>query len=287
MNNLLKKSQMIQFVIILLIHSFSNKNDNIIIKKDNPYYTFIEKNLIYNEITNNILNNEASEEYKLLLKDNEYFYLFYNHHVYAYFYKEKNSDEHIIYFNGIKNMGDLKIIFKSISNMIFNDIDNLFDKEGTLYRINNDSISYEDNKLLFDIFDRIYGNHQNIKLKINGFSFGGPMSQLFTLKLIEKYGDKFIIDIYNIESWFGGNQEIYEELKNKVKIYNIYNSRSIMYFFNILFQKYFESDYIIENDNDHDQIIHFSKDLVPFGLINYVVDNHLLSKIFSKKKILV
>jgi hypothetical protein len=285
MNNLLKKSQMIQFIVILLIYSFSNINDKEVIKKDNPYYTFIEKNLTYNEITNNILNDEATEEYKLLLKGNEYFYLFYNHHVYVYFYKEIDSNDHIIYFNGIKNMNDLKIIFKSIRNIIFNDIDHLFDKEGRLYKMNNDSISYQDNQLLFDVFDRIYDNNQNIKLKINGFSFGGPMSQLFTLKLLEKYGEeKLSIDIYNIESWFGGNKEMYEDLKNKVEIHNIYNSRSIMYFYNIIFQKYFQSDYLIENNNDYDEIINSAKDLPPFGLINYIVDNHLLSKIFNKKK---
>ena len=37
-----------------------------------------------------------------LVKNNDYFYIFYNkYNIYVYFFKEKDSDCHNIYFNGL------------------------------------------------------------------------------------------------------------------------------------------------------------------------------------------
>ena len=125
------------------------------------------------------------------------------------------------------------------------------------------------------------GINDKIQLKINGFSLGGPISQLFILLITEKYYN-LNIEMYNIESWFGGNEEIYDKMKQNINIVNIYNNKSIIYLFNYYFQRYFKSDQLIETDDlSYLKLKEYNRLLFPCGIINYMVDNHLLSEILK------
>ena len=177
-------------------------------------------------------------------------------------------------------------IFKS--NFNFDNIETLLNKKGLLYKIENEHVEINNNRYsvieVFDyLYENIYSKNESIHISINGFSLGGPISQLFTLLLLEKYENKIKIDIYNIESWFGGNKDLYNQIKDKTNITNIYNQKSLFYFFNIYFQKYFKSNLLINNENGNDEIeyINYNINLFPLGIINYGIDNHLLSKILS------
>ena len=295
MDKLLKKLQILQFIIIISLFIISNFNENneTRLNKNTEYYNFLVKIIEYNKITKKLIKKnikyiDFEDKYNLLLKNNEYFYIFYNNNVYTYFFKEVHTDQHVIYFNGINNIKDIKIILNTIfeianSNFNFENIEKLLNKKGLLYKIDQDQIEIIDNKYsVLEVFDYLYNEvylSKNVKLKINGFSLGGPISQLFTLFLLEHYSE-INIDMYNIESWFGGNEEIYNKLIDNVNIFNIYNNKSIFYFFNIFFQKYFKSNYLL--DSDKQDIVNYNLNVFPFGIINYFVDNHLLSKILQK-----
>ena len=290
MKNLHNKFQILQFIIIISFYilSFEYDNDNII-DKNAEYYQFILKILKYNEISKKFINKKISnynEEYNKLLDNNEYFYVFYSGNVYTYFFREKGENSNVIYFNGITNVNDIQTILSTImdvvsSNFNYENIEKLLNKKGILY----ESEIYPNKYYLLELFDYLYHNiysKEKLLLKINGFSLGGPISQLFTILIKDKYKD-LDIEIYNVESWFGGNKEIYENMKNKINISNIYNKKSLFYFFNIIFQKYFKATHFIHNNNfpEHTKFI---SDKFPNGLIHYVVENHLLSKIFSNDK---
>ena len=197
-----------------------------------------------------------------------------------------------IIFNGLLNIIDLKNLINFQNNNIsFNKINSLLDQQGKIYNLlNNDNIIDKGNYQIYDFFNYIYkeiyeiGNlNKKIKLKISGYSIGGPLSQYFTHFIIEQYNDSFDIEICNIESWFKGNSEEYNKFKNLMnisKIKNIYNNNSLFYFNNIFFQKYFSITNLINNDNDNDN--DYEIDLFPFGIINYFMDNHLLKKDIQK-----
>lgn len=290
MKNLHNKFQILQFIIIISFYilSFEYDNDNII-DKNAEYYQFLLKILKYNEISKKFIKKKISnynEEYNKLLENNEYFYVFYSGNVYTYFFREKGENSNVIYFNGITNVNDIQTILSTImdvvsSNFNYENIEKLLNKKGILY----ESEIYPNKYSLLELFDYLYHNiysKEKLLLKINGFSLGGPISQLFTILIKDKYKD-LDIEIYNVESWFGGNKEIYENMKNKINISNIYNKKSLFYFFNIIFQKYFKATHFIHNNNfpEHTKFI---SDKFPNGLIHYVVENHLLSKIFSNDK---
>lgn len=306
MENLLKKVQIIQFIIIISFFILSNtKKEEHILNKNTKYYHFLLNIVKYNSITKKFVkkNNKSIQyidKYKLLLENNEYFYIFYNNNVYVYLFKEIGAQEHTIYFNGINNINDIKIIINTIldvinSNFNFTNIEKLLNKKGLLYRIEKNNVNIVDNKYsILEVFDYLYDNtyifdestqtENKINLKINGFSLGGPISQLFTLILLEQYDEKLNIDVYNVESWFGGNKEIYEIMNSKVNIFNIYSEKSVFYFFNIFFQKYFKSNYLINNEDeyiDNKILLEYHTHIFPVGIIKYVIDNHLLSKILK------
>ena len=371
MTQLLKKFQLLQFIIVMCFFILSSESNNEeILNQNTEYYIFLKNIIKYNNITQKYIetgcgksesrlphmiglipkfvkkiwkNNQRksppnSEKFasdkspsvshmvesdnKILLENNDYFYLFYNNHnVYTYFFKEKNSDDHIIYFNGLNSINDIKNILKTVFDFIkqdfnFKNIEKIINKKGTLYKFNENNIEIVSNdKNVTEVFDLLYNSgkanaldevnkvHEKqvtrLKFKINGYSLGGPISQLFTLFILEKY-ENLNIEIYNIESWFGGNKDTYNELSKKVEISNIYSQQSVMYFFNSLCQKYFKSNYFIKNDeknneknnektetnpnnfkNGLDTGIDYNTELFPIGIINYIVNNHLLSNIIS------
>ncbi len=301
---LLKKVQLFQFIIIIFFYILSsNGDDHEKINKNSIYYTFLSRMIKYNKITKKIIKKnkdllDFKDEYKVFLEYNDYFYVFYSNNVYVYFFKEKGSNKHNIYFNGINNMNDLSIILKTIFEIInqnfnYNNINNLLSNKGYLYKIYEDSIIKVNTKYnIIEIFDMLYENIYNcdknnelIDLQIDGFSIGGPESQLFTILLLEKYENKLNITMHNIESWFGGNEEIYNKLNEKIKLFNIYNNKSIFYFFNIFYQKYFKTDFIINENSDKDkelcedrEIFKYSSEIFPFGIYDYIIDSHVLSK---------
>jgi hypothetical protein len=195
-------------------------------------------------------------------------------------------------------MKDISLILKIFSNnFTFKNIEMLLNKPGTLYTYLDNKIeeveSLKDKSILevYDyIHENIYKEYLNnspdkiINLQINGYSFGGPLSQIFIYIIYEKYGrDCLNIQNYNIESWFSGSKEDFEDYKKIVKFYNIYNKKSVLYFYNILFQKHFEYDYLLDSneatlENDVDPYI---GKIFPNGLIKYVKDNHILKKIIK------
>ena len=316
MNNLLEKAQIIQSIIIIAFILISNININTNEKnldKNTDYYIFLQSVITYNKIIKKYLNNNDSNnifykliknkkdnnrilniipdnEYDILSKNNEYFYFFYNNNNnLTYFYKDKNSDEHIIYFGGIDNINNIKnIVAFLLNDYSFENIEKILYETG-IFNIIVDNKVVKINKNtenIYDVFNFLFNNIYNIdniilnttpkkiNLNVNGYSLGGPFSQIFVYNILKKYKDTFNIKIYNIESWFAGNKKMYNKLNNDTLIFNTYNKKSLLYFFNLLFQKYFKSDLIINVENNSSDYIN---EQFPKGLIKYFNENHLLS----------
>jgi hypothetical protein len=264
-----------------------NSSSEVLLDSNN--YIIKNNELIINE--NNLL---TLDDYNFLLENNEYFYSFFNNkNIITYFFKDKLSNEHSIYFGGLDNLNNIKAILNFLLNdYSIDNIDKLLYEDGLF-------ISIVDNKIIkinqninniFDAFDFLYNNIYNINnffsndkiqkinLNVNGYSLGGPFSQIFVYNILKKYTDSLNIKIYNIESWFGGNKNLYNELTENTKIFNTYNKKSILYFYNIFFQKYFKNDLVIEVNNDSSDCI---DEPFPNGLIKYFNKNHLLSLFFK------
>jgi hypothetical protein len=317
MADLLKKAQLLQFMILITFYILSQKfktnDDNEeILYKDTEYYNFLKTIVSYNNITKKYIKfMEKNKPIKIsidnsqLLNNNEYFYIFYNKfNIYVYFFKEKNSNIHNIYFNGLNNRNDLSIIFNIVHKIItnkfnFDKIESILEKEGNLYYIKKNEInkiSLVENSSLIKSFEHIINNYNTynktynktdekknkINLKINGYSLGGVFSQVFTHMILNKYDNMFNIELYNVETWFGGDKKMFDDFVSKISVKNIYHKNSILYFYNMLCQSYFKNDYIIESDeNNLIDIVENSIILFPFGIIKYINNNHLLSKIFK------
>jgi hypothetical protein len=268
--------------------------------KNNNYDEKLSNSIINNDISNlyeiNINENNilSQDDYNLLLNNNEYFYSFFNNkNIITYFFKDKMSNEHSIYFGGLDNLNNIK----SILNFLLNDysienIEKLLYENGLFITIiDNNIIKINQNiNNIFEAFDFMFDNiyninnflldnsNQKINLNVNGYSLGGPFSQIFVYNILKKYKDELNIKIYNIESWFGGNKNLYNELTENTRIFNTYNKKSILYFYNIFFQKYFKNNLIIEVNNNSSECI---DEPFPNGLIKYFNKNHLLSLIFK------
>jgi len=300
MNNLLKKTQILQFIIIISFYLISNLSENEndkILEKDSEYYIFLVNIVKYNNIIKPYLNNLSDNniDNNIFLENNDYFYIFHNkYNIFAYFFKEKNSDQHQIYFNGINSILDVKTIINIlINNFTFENIEDLLHKNGKLYNIVENKIELmneHDNISILNVFDILsniiynINNINKINLKINGYSLGGPISQVFVYIILEKYKEKINIEVCNIESWFACNKISYDSFKEMLKFSNIYNKKSILYFFNIFFQKYNKPDLYIDNDciNDNNINKYISKRF-PKGIIKYIKNYHLLSNILDQK----
>jgi len=299
MHNLLKKTQILQFIIIISFYLISNLSENEnekILEKDSEYYVFLINIVKYNNIIKPFLNNlsDNNVDSDVFLKNNDYFYIFHNdYNIFTYFFKEKNSNQHQIYFNGINSIYDIKTIINIlINNFTFENIEDILHKNGKLYNINENKIELinDNNNLsilkVFDILtDIIYKDTTDdiINLKINGYSLGGPISQVFVYLILEKYKEKINIEVCNIESWFAGDQISYNTFKNMLKFSNIYNKKSILYFFNLFFQKYNEVEFYIDNSCISDNNINkYISRKFPKGIIKYIKNYHLLSNILKE-----
>jgi hypothetical protein len=305
MNNFWENIEIIQFIIICLFISYQNNLDTEkILEKDSKYYKFLLNIINYNKITRKNIEDNLKDDinkinHDIFLKNNEYFYIFTNNdNVYVYFFQEKISKKHFIYFNGFNNLKDIKTIFNiCTNNLTYENIENILNKNGIFYKIINNKVIKLENKItILKIFDHLYNKIYNkiynildennkINLYINGYSLGGPYSQVFINLLLNKYNN-LNIELYNIESWFFGDEYKYNNLKNNIKIYNIYNNKSILYFYNNIFQDYNKCDYILNNDNKDFIKKYFKKYLcktAPYGIIKYTKDHHLLSRIISEE----
>ena len=294
MTDLYENLEIIQFILISLFILYQNNlNTEEILDKESIYYKFLLNIISYNNITRksieyNLKNKISEINNDIFLKNNEYFYIFSNkNNVYVYFFQEKISKKHFIYFNGFSNIKDVKTIFNIIiNNITYESIFKVLNKSGIFYKINNNKIEELNNKItVFEIFDYLYKNtyiNDKVELSINGYSLGGPYSQVFINTIITKYNN-LNIELYNVESWFFGNEDNYNIFKNNIKIYNIYNNKSILYFYNNIFQDYNKCNYIL-NDNNNNKIREYFKyfiKIAPYGVIKYIKDNHILSKIMS------
>lgn len=298
MSSLLKKAQILQFMIIISFFLISNMSqDEVLLDKSSPYYNFLNNIIEYNNILkiyNNNLKNIVKDDLFIFSKKNEYFYFYKNNfNIHAYFFKERNSDEHQIYFNGINNFNDIKTVINIfINNFNYENIEDLIHKEGDFFIVQDEGIEKLNDNMkitVLDVFDILYKNVykldsiDKINLKINGYSLGGPISQVFVYLLNDKYKDIFNISVFNIESWFACNKENYEEFFKKYNLTNIYNKKSILYFYNIFFQKYNKVGYFIENSSHkYDNIDLYIENIFPKGIIEYVKNYHLLPKILKK-----
>lgn len=317
MNKLLKKNQIIQFLILLcffLINNNSEINENNIIRKDSEIYKFYSKIVMYNKLTKKYMkyikkNIQIPLEYNdNILDKNEYFYLFYNkHNIYVYFFKEVGKDVHEIYFNGMNNKKDIEILLGTILRVVSNKFDfehvkNIIEKNGTLFEFLPNEINklnfMEDNILkknnLITSFDYIYKKYMlnecndKINLKINGYSLGGIFSQVFVYLLTEKYNNLyqniFNIDFYNIESWFIGDEVKFKQFIENTNFKNIFNKKSIFSYYNSIFQSYINNVQYLESSKDNSLLEDFVEDnlyVFPLGLISYANKHHFLSKIFA------
>jgi hypothetical protein len=299
MDNFWENMEILQFIIICLFISYKNNLDTEkILEKDSKYYIFLLNIINYNNITRkNIecnLKNEINEiDDDIFLKNNEYFYIFTNNkNLYVYFFQEKVSKKHFIYFNGFNNIKDIATVFNLITNNItYETVGTVLNNNGIFYKIINNKVKKFINKItILEMFDQVYVNKyiidkkdDKINLFINGYSLGGPYSQVFVNLLNNKYND-LNIELYNIESWFTGDENKYNNLKNNIKIYNIYNDKSILYFYNHIFQNYNKCTYILSSDNKESIHKYFKKYLLknaPYGIIKYTKDHHMLSRIIS------
>jgi hypothetical protein len=293
--------EIIQIIIIFLFITYNNESDKKkILSSDSIYYNFLLNIINYDKITRKNIENNLKDEINkidndIFLKNNEYFYIFYNNdNCYVYFFQEKISKKHFIYFNGF----DLeKGNINSIINLLINDITyeniekNLLNKKGIFYKIIDNNVKeYKNEIMILDMFDYLYNNIYNIdkdnkvKLSINGYSLGGAYSQVFIDLLFKKYNN-LNIELYNIESWFTGNKKKYDNFQNNIKIYNIYDDKSIFYFYNNIFQNYNKYEYILNNDKEEGTIDKYIKYLSfksPYGIIKFILDHHILKKIIKK-----
>ena len=304
MSNFWENIEIIQFIIICLFISYENNLDTEkILEKDSKYYKFLLNIINYNKITRKNIEDNLKDEinkidHDIFLKNNEYFYIFKNNNnVYLYFFQEKISKKHFIYFNGFNNLKDIKTIFNIFTNnLTYENVENILNKKGIFYKIIDNKVKELNNKItILEIFDNLYNNIykidsfnkeiDKIDLCINGYSLGGPYSQVFINLLFSKYNN-LNIELYNIESWFLGDENKYNKFKNNLKIYNIYNNKSILYFYNNIFQDYNKCDYIFTNDNKDIVKKYFKKYFskkAPFGIIKYTKDHHMLSRIMSEE----
>ena len=173
----------------------------------------------------------------------------------------------------------INIIKKNNNNYIFDILNN----DGILYSIKNKLINKEKLNNIFESFLFIQENYYNKNdiINIYGYSLGGPLSYLF-YDILEKnnFIENIKINITSIESWFEGNKELYNKIKNNNNYKTIFSKGSFMFLYKNIFQKTIDNYILIEKNNE-DNIENYIMNLFPLGLIDYFKDNHSLNKIIK------
>ena len=274
-DNIYEKAQILQFCIILFMIEYSNQytinNEKIQYNKDILLDITNYKKIIFK-------NNESIDN---LILNNEYFYYFKSSMLNVFFFKKNNS--HIIFFDGMKKFKDvidliINISLESLNHYIFD----ILNEDGILY--DNTLKEYDNINNIFEAFlyikEMLYKKDQENNVSIYGYSLGGPLSYLF-LDILEKNDltEKLNIKITSIESWFEGNKQLYDKIKNKNDFKTIFNKGSFMFLYKNIFQTYID-DYILVEKTDDDEIQDkYLMKPFPFGLIQYFKDNHSIDKI--------
>jgi hypothetical protein len=275
-DNIYEKAQILQFCIILFMIEYSDQytinNEKIEYNKDILLDITNYKKIIFKE------NNPIED----LILNNEYFYYFKSSMLNVFFFKKTNSNEHIIFFDGMKKFKDIidliiNISLESLNHYIFD----ILNEEGIFY----DNTLKECNNInnIFEVFlyikEIIYKKTEENNVSIYGYSLGGPISYLF-LDILEKNDiiENLNIKITSIESWFVGNKKIYEKIKNKYDYKTIFNKGSFMFLYKNIFQKY-SDDYILVHKTDDEIQEKYLMQPFPFGLIQFFKDNHSIDKI--------
>ncbi len=125
----------------------------------------------------------------------------------------------------------------------------------------------------------IYKKDEN-NVSIYGYSLGGPLSYLF-LDILDKnnISDDLNIKITSIESWFEGDNKLYNKIKNKNDFKTIFNKGSFMFLYKNIFQDYIDDYILVEKNNDDEIPEKYLMTQFPFGLIQYFKDAHSIDKI--------
>ena len=284
MNNLLEKLQVIQFFIILFL--IKNDDDTKISCNDNKDIDDLKDVIFYREFVKKFIESPESIKENVFLKENEYFYFFYTENLIIYFYKKNNSDKHYIYFDGLSKIKEIATLL--IHKLIYKGEDfikSILSQKGNLFEVSNDYIeNINDNKIdIYDVFSHIKSNvyKENLKIKIYGYSLGGPLSQYFYHTLPDK--DNIEFEFLGIESWFEGNKELYKDFTDKNLFKNIFNEKSILYFYNKYFQKFNNKNILVNIEEDEKDIINnYFLQFSPLGLINYIKNHHSIINILDK-----
>ncbi len=228
---------------------------------------------------------DTYDEYK-------YIYIFYSKHLIIYFTK-KCGEEDKIFFEGVNKIEDLKNIslfqiFKNKGIMTIHQ--DTIEEEGIFVRMDecylekiDDIISVEE---AFYYIKREWYKKQcdhKYHIWIEGYSLGGLYSQLFIYQLYMKGKlKKCKIKYFNIESWFGGDKENFEEFKKIVEYKSVLTYGGILHVYNRLFQKYHHIEKMVKIDEDQEDIKKYMKYPFPFGILRYIFKYHLLSSFIKK-----
>ena len=276
LDNIYEKAKILQFCIILFMIEYSNQytinNEKIEYNKDILLDITKYKKIIFKE----------HESIDNLILNNEYFYYFKSSMLNVFFFKKTNSNEHIIFFDGMKKFKDvidliINISLESLNHYIFD----ILNEDGIFY--DNTFKEYKDINNIFEAFlyikEMLYKKTEENNVSIYGYSLGGPLSYLF-LDILEKNDltEKLNIKITSIESWFEGNKQLYNKIKNKNDFKTIFNKGSFMFLYKNIFQTYIEDYILVKNNDDEIQEKYLMKPF-PFGIIQYFKDNHSIDKI--------
>lgn len=257
------------------------------------------RSLLDSDIQQMFHNPEISNVYlkktNPLHKEHEYMYLFYTPYLNVYFSKRKQENENEksidrIYFEGLHKITDLhKISFSKFFQQGYLSIDpTSIHEKGILLKMTSKHFYkvFEGNLMnaFFYVKKKEYKKKDDqYHLCMEGYSLGGIYSQYFIYELAKmKKMKNYHIQYYNVESWFSGNEEKYQELKRMVDYKNIKNQKSFMYIYNRLFQQFHEVDRTI-GDTKMD-MKHYLKYPFPFGIIKYFIQHHMLHDFFTMEE---
>ena len=246
---LFKKLQLFQYIILLIL----------LYRKKNKKNTYIGDDEVKN--IKSIISDERC------MDNFDYFYTFRSQNLLVYFCKNTETNEHIIYFDGIQNFGEfIDYCISKISKNTDDFINNILYSNGELTPLYESLDKSLDKSLdIYGALNIIKDTHyaKNDTIKIYGYSLGGVFSQYF-VDNIKDTGISF--DIINIESWV-----------EKSKCPNIYNKKSFMYtlrnfddpvlFFNIDYDK-LDEEYLSDN---------YFLNTFPCGIIKFFRDQHSMS----------
>ncbi len=320
-SNVYIKSNIIQYVFILFLicGTIIKRNHKLnVVKKYDDVYRIMNNHYEISNFVKDVIKRCGIHHYHIshkyeyknkintyIFKKYEYIYFFRSKNLLVYFFKKYGNQEnnHKIYFEGVNELGDLQYLsfpHKWFDEYTLKSVRKNLSERGFLFQIKENKV-YRIKKELHSIFDSFsYLNHlyylkdvyqvlnltkeEYYNIEIEGYSMGGVLSQVFIYILlsnqyIQKY--KLKINLYIIESWWGGNKDFYEYLSSYVKIYNVMCLGSILYYYNLFFQNYFKIKKYVTLPI---QPLSYLKLPFPFGITEYFGDHHYISRFLQHVK---